>query len=67
MSIRAQVDSEVPPLQTSRIDFFKPTVVVRVAASVFGFDLRSAYAQLRESKFPRANETRSAITEMVSK
>lgn len=46
-------------MQTFRSDFFKVAAVGGVAASVFGFDLKPAYAQLKESKIARANETRS--------
>ncbi len=40
-------------MESSRRDFLK------VATSVFGFDLTPAYAQLRELKIARATETRS--------
>src|SRR5579872_6430513 len=46
-------------MQTSRRDFFKVAAVGGVAATVFGFDLKPAYAQLKELKIARANETRS--------
>jgi formate dehydrogenase major subunit len=46
-------------MQTSRGDFFKVAAVGGVAASVFGFDLKPAYAQLKELKITGANETRS--------
>ena len=45
--------------QTSRREFFKATVVGGVAATIFGFDLKPAYAQLKELKIARAAETRS--------
>ena len=45
--------------QTSRRDFFKIAAVGGVAATVFGFDLKPAYAQLKELKIARAKETRS--------
>ena len=35
-------------MQTSRREFFKVSAVVGVAATVFGFDLKPAYAQLNE-------------------
>ena len=43
----------------TRRDFLKVTTVGGVAASVLGFDLQPAYAQLRELKIARASETRS--------
>ena len=46
-------------MQTSRRDFFKVAAVGSVAATVFGFDLKPAYAQLKELKIARAAETRS--------
>jgi formate dehydrogenase major subunit len=46
-------------MDTSRRDFLKATAIGGVAASVFGFDLAPAYAQLRELKIARATETRS--------
>ena len=46
-------------MQTSRRDFFKIAAVGGVAATVFGFDLKPAYAQLKELKIARAAETRS--------
>jgi formate dehydrogenase major subunit len=45
--------------QTSRRDFFKIAAVGGVAATVFGFDLKPAYAELKELKIARATETRS--------
>lgn len=44
---------------TSRRDFLKVATLGGAAATVFGFDLRPAYAQLRELKIARATETRS--------
>jgi formate dehydrogenase major subunit len=46
-------------MQTSRRDFLKVGAIGGAAASVFGFDLVPAYAQLRELKIARATETRS--------
>jgi formate dehydrogenase major subunit len=46
-------------MHTSRRDFCRVTVFGGVAATVFGFDLKPAYAQLRELKIARAKETRS--------
>jgi formate dehydrogenase major subunit len=43
----------------SRRDFLKMTAVGGVAAAVFGFDLKPAYAELRVLKIARAKETRS--------
>jgi formate dehydrogenase major subunit len=50
---------EVPEMDTSRRDFIKIATLGGVAATVFGFDLAPAYAQLRELKIARATETRS--------
>src|SRR6478672_12859231 len=44
---------------TTRRQFLKTSVIGGVAASVLGFDLTQAYAQLRELKISRATETRS--------
>ncbi len=44
---------------TTRRDFLKVSTVGGVAASIFGFDLRPAYAQVRELKIARTTETRS--------
>jgi formate dehydrogenase major subunit len=44
---------------TSRRDFLKISTVGGVAASVLGFDLAPAYAELRELKIASATETRS--------
>src|ERR1700721_1570801 len=52
-------DAEVPPMPTSRRDFFRVAAVGGVAATIFGFDLKPAYAQLKELKIARATETRS--------
>jgi len=46
-------------METSRRDFLKVATLGGAAATVFGFDLRPAYAQLRELKIARASETRS--------
>jgi formate dehydrogenase major subunit len=46
-------------MDTSRREFFKIATLGGVAATVFGFDLAPAYAQLRELKIARATETRS--------
>ena len=46
-------------MQASRRDFLKIAAIGGGAASVLGFDLRPAYAQLRALKIGRANETRS--------
>ncbi len=43
----------------TRRDFLKVAALGGAAASVFGFDLAPAYAQLRELKIARATETRS--------
>src|SRR6202051_3499597 len=46
-------------METSRREFLKVAALGGAAATVFGFDLRPAYAQLRELKIARATETRS--------
>jgi formate dehydrogenase major subunit len=46
-------------MPTTRRDFFKVATVGVVGATVFGFDLKPAYAQLKELKIARASETRS--------
>jgi len=46
-------------METTRRDFFRIAAVGGAAATVFGFDLKPAYAQLRELKIARATETRS--------
>ena len=46
-------------METSRRDFLKVATLGGAAATIFGFDLTPAYAQLRELKIARATETRS--------
>jgi len=46
-------------METSRRDFLKVATIGGAAASVFGFDLAPAYAQVSELKIARATETRS--------
>jgi len=46
-------------MATSRRDFLKVAAIGGGAATVLGFDLKPAYAQLRELKIARATETRS--------
>ena len=46
-------------MQPTRRDFLKLTTLGGAAAAVFGFDLQPAYAELRQLKIARANETRS--------
>jgi formate dehydrogenase major subunit len=46
-------------METSRRDFLKIATIGGAAATLFGFDLAPAYAQLRELKIARATETRS--------
>jgi formate dehydrogenase major subunit len=46
-------------METNRREFLKVATLGGVAATIFGFDLRPAYAQLRELKIARATETRS--------
>jgi formate dehydrogenase major subunit len=46
-------------METSRRDFLKVATIGGAAATVFGFNLAPAYAQLRELKIARATETRS--------
>jgi formate dehydrogenase major subunit len=46
-------------METSRRSFLKVATLGGAAATVFGFDLRPAYAELRELKIARATETRS--------
>jgi formate dehydrogenase major subunit len=46
-------------LESSRRQFLKVATLGGAAATVFGFDLKPAYAQLRELKIARATETRS--------
>ena len=46
-------------METTRREFFRIAAVGGVAATAFGFDLKPAYAQLKELKIARATETRS--------
>ena len=46
-------------MDTNRRDFLKVGIAGGVAATIFGFDLAPARAQLRELKIARASETRS--------
>jgi formate dehydrogenase major subunit len=46
-------------MDTSRRDFLRIAGIGGAAATVFGFDLVPAYAQLRDLKIARATETRS--------
>ncbi len=46
-------------METSRRDFLKVAGLGGAAATVFGFDLAPAYAQMRELKIASATETRS--------
>jgi formate dehydrogenase major subunit len=46
-------------MESTRRDFLKIATVGGAAASVFGFDLAPAYAQVGELKIARATETRS--------
>jgi formate dehydrogenase major subunit len=46
-------------MDASRRDFLKIVTLGGGAAALFGFDLQPAYAQLRNLKIARANETRS--------
>jgi formate dehydrogenase major subunit len=46
-------------MNPTRRDFLKAGTIGGLAATVFGFDLAPAYAQLRELKIARATETRS--------
>ena len=46
-------------MQASRRDFLKVSTIGGIAASVLGFDLTPAYAQLRTLKIARATENRS--------
>src|ERR1700759_3879767 len=46
-------------MKASRRDFLKVATLGGAAATVFGFDLKPAYAQLKELKIARATETRS--------
>ncbi|MGZ4811736.1 MAG: twin-arginine translocation signal domain-containing protein, partial [Terriglobales bacterium] len=46
-------------MSPSRRDFLKVSTVGGVAASVLGFDLTQAHAEVRELKIARTTETRS--------
>ena len=46
-------------MQATRRDFLKIATIGGASATVFGFDLKPAYAELRELKIARATETRS--------
>jgi formate dehydrogenase major subunit len=46
-------------MKTNRRDFLKAAALGGAAATVFGFDLKPAYAEMRELKIARATETRS--------
>ena len=46
-------------METTRRDFLKVATIGGAAATVFGFDLKPACAQLSELKIARATETRS--------
>src|ERR1700686_4197739 len=46
-------------METSRRDFLKVATLGGAAATVLGFDLAPAYAEMRELKIARATETRS--------
>ena len=46
-------------IRPTRRDFLKASTIGGVAASVLGFDLAPAYAQVRELKIARTTETRS--------
>ena len=46
-------------MPTTRRAFLKVSTIGGVAASVLGFDLTPAYAQVRELKIARTTETRS--------
>jgi len=46
-------------MQPTRREFLKASTIGGVAASVLGFDLAPAYAQVRELKIARTTETRS--------
>jgi len=50
---------QVESLKPSRRDFLKIGAVGGAAVTIFGFDVQPAYAQLRELKIGRAQETRS--------
>jgi formate dehydrogenase major subunit len=46
-------------MQATRRDFLKASTISGVAATVLGFDLAPAYAQVKELKIARTTETRS--------
>jgi len=46
-------------METNRRDFVKIATLGGAAATVFGFDLAQAFAEMRELKIARASETRS--------
>ena len=46
-------------MPTTRRDFLKASTITGVAATVLGFDLAPAYAQVKELKIARTTETRS--------
>ena len=46
-------------METTRRAFLKVAVIGGASATVLGFDLKPAYAQLRELKIARARETRT--------
>jgi formate dehydrogenase major subunit len=46
-------------MDASRRDFLKIATVGGTAAAMFGFDLKPAYAELRQLKIAKASETRS--------
>jgi len=46
-------------METSRRDFLKIATIGGAAATVFGFDLAPAYAEMHALKIARATETRS--------
>jgi formate dehydrogenase major subunit len=46
-------------MESNRREFLKVATLGGAAATLFGFDLRPAYAQLHELKIARATETRS--------
>ena len=48
-----------PPMNPTRREFLRIGTVGGLAASVLGFDLSPAYAQVRELKIARTTETRS--------
>jgi len=50
---------EVGPMNRTRREFLKASTIGGIAASVLGFDLSPAYAQVRELKIARTTETRS--------